>query len=91
MWDDDIDVSIRCISVFFSFCFIWIYQFLWLNCLEILTTWFFFFQSGFPYSIRILLESTIRNCDDFHITGQDVKKILDWKNNTLKQIEISRY
>jgi hypothetical protein len=77
MWDDDIDVSIRCISVFFSFCFIWIYQFLWLNCLEILTTWFFFFQSGFPYSIRILLESTIRNCDDFHITGHDVKKILD--------------
>jgi aconitase A len=51
----------------------------------------FLFQSGFPYSIRILLESAIRNCDDFHITGQDVKKILDWKNNTPKQIEISRY
>ncbi|XP_009382046.2 aconitate hydratase, cytoplasmic [Musa acuminata AAA Group] len=41
-----------------------------------------------PYSIRILLESAIRNCDEFQVTGKDVEKILDWENTSPKQVEI---
>ncbi|CAL5391210.1 unnamed protein product [Camellia sinensis] len=41
-----------------------------------------------PYSIRILLESTIRNCDNFQVTKEDVEKIIDWKNTSPKQVEI---
>jgi aconitate hydratase len=31
-----------------------------------------------PYSIRVLLESAVRNCDEFNVQGSDVEKILDW-------------
>ncbi|CAG0898497.1 unnamed protein product [Darwinula stevensoni] len=34
-----------------------------------------------PFSIRVLLESAIRNCDDFQVTKADVDKILDWEVN----------
>nr|XP_033342162.1 cytoplasmic aconitate hydratase-like [Megalopta genalis] len=32
-----------------------------------------------PYSIRVLLESAIRNCDNFQVKTDDVDKILDWE------------
>ncbi|XP_017980150.1 PREDICTED: aconitate hydratase, cytoplasmic [Theobroma cacao] len=41
-----------------------------------------------PYSIRILLESAIRNCDNFQVTKDDVEKIVDWENTSPKQVEI---
>ncbi|XP_050204362.1 aconitate hydratase, cytoplasmic [Mercurialis annua] len=41
-----------------------------------------------PYSIKILLESAIRNCDNFQVTKQDVEKIIDWENTAPKQVEI---
>jgi len=41
-----------------------------------------------PYSIRILLESAIRNCDEFQVKSKDVEKILDWENTSPKQVEI---
>ena len=41
-----------------------------------------------PYSIRVLLESAIRNCDEFNVTKADVEKILDWENNASKLVEI---
>ncbi|XP_010529315.1 PREDICTED: aconitate hydratase 1-like [Tarenaya hassleriana] len=41
-----------------------------------------------PYSIRILLESAIRNCDEFQVRSNDVEKILDWENSSPKQVEI---
>ncbi|XP_004512178.1 aconitate hydratase 1 [Cicer arietinum] len=41
-----------------------------------------------PYSIRILLESAIRNCDEFQVKSDDVEKIIDWKNTAPKQVEI---
>ncbi|CAN1124169.1 Aconitate hydratase 3, mitochondrial [Linum perenne] len=41
-----------------------------------------------PYSIRILLESAIRNCDNFQVTKADVEKIVDWENSSPKQVEI---
>ncbi|XP_037956192.1 cytoplasmic aconitate hydratase-like [Teleopsis dalmanni] len=37
-----------------------------------------------PFSIRVLLESAVRNCDNFHILEQDVHSILGWSPN-LKQ------
>uniref|UniRef100_A0A453Q3U8 Aconitate hydratase n=8 Tax=Triticinae TaxID=1648030 RepID=A0A453Q3U8_AEGTS len=41
-----------------------------------------------PYSIRILLESAIRNCDGFQVTKNDVEKIIDWENTSPKLAEI---
>ncbi|CAL5003553.1 unnamed protein product [Urochloa decumbens] len=41
-----------------------------------------------PYSIRILLESAIRNCDNFQVTPNDVEKIIDWENTSPKLAEI---
>ncbi|CAA3020624.1 aconitate hydratase, cytoplasmic [Olea europaea subsp. europaea] len=41
-----------------------------------------------PYSIRILLESAIRNCDGFQVKKEDVEKIIDWENSSPKQVEI---
>ncbi|KAK7257542.1 hypothetical protein RIF29_31584 [Crotalaria pallida] len=41
-----------------------------------------------PYSIRILLESAIRNCDNFQVTKEDVEKIIDRENSYTKQVEI---
>ncbi|MBA0556348.1 hypothetical protein Golob_026456, partial [Gossypium lobatum] len=41
-----------------------------------------------PYSIRILLESAVRNCDNFQVKKEDVEKIIDWENTSPKQVEI---
>lgn len=41
-----------------------------------------------PYSVRILLESAIRNCDGFNVKVEDVENILDWANSSQKDIEI---
>ncbi|KAJ4714123.1 Aconitate hydratase [Melia azedarach] len=41
-----------------------------------------------PYSIKILLESAIRNCDEFQVKTKDVEKIIDWENLAPKQVEI---
>ncbi|XP_077221437.1 aconitate hydratase, cytoplasmic-like [Tasmannia lanceolata] len=41
-----------------------------------------------PYSIKILLESAIRNCDEFQVTAKDVEKIIDWENTSPNQVEI---
>ncbi|XP_060517450.1 cytoplasmic aconitate hydratase-like [Cylas formicarius] len=34
-----------------------------------------------PYSIRILLESVVRNCDNFSVKDQDVQNVLNWETN----------
>jgi len=31
-----------------------------------------------PYSIRVLLESAVRNCDEFNVKKADIETILDW-------------
>ena len=41
-----------------------------------------------PYSIRVLLESAVRNCDEFEVKSKDVENILNWKDLAKKQIEI---
>ena len=32
-----------------------------------------------PFSIRILLESGVRNCDGFQVTKEDVEKMYNWE------------
>jgi aconitate hydratase len=41
-----------------------------------------------PYSIRILLEAAIRNCDEFNVKKEDVENILNWQETSKKDIEI---
>uniref|UniRef100_A0ACD5VAG8 Uncharacterized protein n=1 Tax=Avena sativa TaxID=4498 RepID=A0ACD5VAG8_AVESA len=41
-----------------------------------------------PYTIRVLLESAVRNCDEFQITKDDVEKIIGWEKTSLEQVEI---
>ena len=41
-----------------------------------------------PYSIRILLESVLRNCDGFQITERDVKNLAGWNAEKLSNIEV---
>jgi aconitate hydratase len=46
-----------------------------------------------PFSIRVLLESAVRNCDNFQVLERDVTNILNWNNtkgetNTGADIEI---
>ncbi|UCG53417.1 MAG: aconitate hydratase AcnA [Candidatus Latescibacterota bacterium] len=44
---------------------------------------------GLPYSIRVLLESALRNLDGFKVTEDDVIKILSWEPNPEVQSEIA--
>lgn len=41
-----------------------------------------------PYSIRILLESALRNCDQFAVKTTDVENILNWQVTSEQDIEI---
>ena len=41
-----------------------------------------------PYSIRVLLESAVRNCDNFSITPKDIESILNWQETSRKDTEI---
>eukprot|EP00245_Coleochaete_scutata_P000247 TRINITY_DN1028_c0_g1_i1.p1 TRINITY_DN1028_c0_g1~~TRINITY_DN1028_c0_g1_i1.p1 ORF type:complete len:1008 (-),score=229.72 TRINITY_DN1028_c0_g1_i1:362-3385(-) len=41
-----------------------------------------------PYSILYLLESAIRNCDNFQVNKEDIEKIVDWQKSSPKQVEI---
>ncbi|MBL8852357.1 MAG: aconitate hydratase AcnA [Planctomycetaceae bacterium] len=41
-----------------------------------------------PYSIRILLESVLRNCDEFEVTRQDVLNLATWEAAKPAQVEI---
>jgi aconitate hydratase len=44
--------------------------------------------SKLPFSIRVLLEAAVRNCDDFEVTKQDVENILNWEKTSQNQTEI---
>lgn len=41
-----------------------------------------------PYSIRVLLESAIRNCDEFSVKSADVENILNWQKTVKAEVEI---
>lgn len=51
-------------------------------------SFFFVRADSLPYSIRYLLESAIRNCDNFQVLKGDVEKIMDWEKTAPKQVEI---
>lgn len=42
-----------------------------------------------PFSIKILLESALRNCDNFSVTLTDIKNILAWAPAMTKQDDIA--
>lgn len=44
--------------------------------------------SQLPYSIRVLLESAVRNCDDFSVKENDIETILDWEKTSANDAEI---
>jgi len=44
--------------------------------------------SRLPYSIRVLLESCLRNWDDFVVRDQDVKNLAGWEAKNVQQVEI---
>ncbi|CAL8240359.1 unnamed protein product [Merluccius merluccius] len=41
-----------------------------------------------PFSIRVLLESAVRNCDEFLVRRADVESILDWKRTQEQTVEV---
>lgn len=44
-----------------------------------------------PFSIRVLLESAVRNCDEFQVLRKDVEAVLAWERNQAVEggVEIS--
>ena len=44
--------------------------------------------SRLPYSIKILLEAALRQCDGFEITRDDVERIANWSPETAGKSEI---
>lgn len=41
-----------------------------------------------PFSIRVLLESAVRTCDDFHVKKHDIENILDWEIQQYNKVEV---
>lgn len=45
----------------------------------------YFFVDKLPFSIRVILESAVRNCDNFQVREKDVQNVLAWyKNQSLE-------
>jgi aconitate hydratase len=44
--------------------------------------------AALPYSIRILLESLLRNCDGYEVMEEDVQALAGWKAESPAQVEI---
>ncbi|OQV16195.1 Cytoplasmic aconitate hydratase [Hypsibius exemplaris] len=42
-----------------------------------------------PFSIRVLLESAVRNCDGFHVLKSDVDRILNWEEVQQDNVEVA--
>jgi len=41
-----------------------------------------------PYSVRVLLESVLRNCDNFKVPEKDAETILNWEKTSKEGVEI---
>ena len=44
--------------------------------------------AALPYSIRVLLESCLRNCDGYEVTEDDVKNLAGWNAAAPAEVEI---
>lgn len=49
---------------------------------------FSFTLGRLPFSIRVLLEAAIRNCDQFLVKKDDIENILNWNVMQHKNIEV---
>uniref|UniRef100_A0A8C2R4A9 Cytoplasmic aconitate hydratase n=1 Tax=Capra hircus TaxID=9925 RepID=A0A8C2R4A9_CAPHI len=56
--------------------------------LFVLLCFLLLFLGSLPFSIRVLLEAAIRNCDQFLVKKNDVENILNWKVMQHKNIEV---
>lgn len=45
-------------------------------------------EESLPYSVRVLLESAVRNCDEYNVQSSDVERILDWVKNSQADVDI---
>ncbi len=45
--------------------------------------------SRLPFSIKILLESAVRSCDQFQVTHEDIRKLSQWSPKNLPVTEIA--
>eukprot|EP00760_Papus_ankaliazontas_P008089 PhM_4_TR13663/c0_g1_i1/m.70831/K01681/ACO, acnA; aconitate hydratase len=45
-------------------------------------------SSCLPFSIRVLAESAIRNCDEYDVTSKAVETIMDWEKQCTKAVEV---
>ena len=60
-----------------------------LNCVHYGVTLFNgVYSDRLPYSIRVLLESAVRNCDQFQVQPSDVTNILEWEQKQGSSVEI---
>src|SRR6187402_1220893 len=41
-----------------------------------------------PFSIRVLLEAVLRNCDGFSVTAEDVKRLAKWNAPAPEPVEL---
>jgi len=41
-----------------------------------------------PFSIRVLLESAVRNCDEFEVSKKDVENIINWEKTQSEMCEV---
>lgn len=41
-----------------------------------------------PYSIRVILEAAVRNCDELQVTSRDVKNLLNWPDTQKNEVEV---
>ena len=44
--------------------------------------------SQLPYSLRVLLESVLRQCDGFSVTEEDVRNLVSWEAKSPAKVEI---
>src|SRR5436190_21117069 len=45
-------------------------------------------MSALPFSIRLLLEAVLRNCDDYEVTEADAKNLAAWQAEKPAELEI---
>jgi len=46
------------------------------------------FTEKLPFSVRVLLESVVRNCDNFQVRSSDVDTVANWAKTSQKSVEI---
>jgi aconitate hydratase len=48
----------------------------------------FYRLAQLPFCLRILLESTVRHCNNISIENKHVQQILNWQQNTMPSSEL---